>query len=115
MASTKQPDAGQLLAEQLVHRLDPARWMSEAVQIDLDHWQCSVVRAPHKRVGVTAPRQSGKSFTIGCKLAHVALFKRDPMGGPTTSIIVSPSERQSRLLAARSQPVPSVGLHNLLA
>ena len=105
MASTKQPDAGQLLAEQLVHRLDPARWMSEAVQIDLDHWQCSVVRDPHKRVGVTAPRQSGKSFTIGCKLAHVALFKRDPMGGPTTSIIVSPSERQSRLLAARTAEI----------
>ena len=36
------------------------------------------------------------------RAAHTALFKRDKRGGPTTSLIACPAERQGQLLVARA-------------
>jgi hypothetical protein len=63
-------DAGAVLARQLVHRIDPARWLFDTTGIALDGWQQNVVHDQHKRVAALAPRQGGKSFTVGCLLGH---------------------------------------------
>ena len=94
-------DAGELLRQQITCA-DPARWMAKAFA-EPDQWQSNVLRDTASRIAILAPRQSGKSQTIASKVAHVALYKKDRLGGPTTSLIAAPSERQSQLLLKKAK------------
>lgn len=95
------PAAAQRLArlEELVDRLDAppaASWLTAvdlavALGLTLDPWQARLLSSTARRVVILAPRQVGKSTTIGLLALHTAATTP---GGLV--LVVSPAERQAK-------------------
>ncbi|MEP1354494.1 MAG: terminase family protein [Tateyamaria sp.] len=75
---------------------DPVKWAEQVLGFALDPWQQNIMRSQHHRLVVVAARQSGKSVITGAKDAYDAM--RIP---GLRVVVVSPSFRQSALLAAK--------------
>lgn len=116
MASGSKPNAGDILAKQLVHRIDPATWLADECNLTPDPWQGEIlqVRGTKKRgarIAALAVRQSGKSQIAAGRAAHTGLFKKDRRGAPTVSLIAAPAERQAQLLLGRAAELLDYGGH----
>jgi hypothetical protein len=79
-----------MIAQNLAHALDPARWASDALDFQPDLWQQQVLRSSGKRQLLNCSRQSGKSTTAGILALHRAVFFPRSL-----VLLVSPSLRQS--------------------
>jgi len=79
-----------MIARDLAHALDPARWASDALDFQPDPWQEQVLRSSGKRQLLNCSRQSGKSTTAGILALHRAIFFPRSL-----VLLVSPSLRQS--------------------
>jgi hypothetical protein len=77
----------------LAYGLDPVAFSRARLGFDPDPWQCELLRSSASRIAINAARQSGKSTTVAVLALHVALY----MPG-SLILLVSPSQRQSRLL-----------------
>ena len=78
------------------YRMSASAWAIGAAKIPLDKWQQKVLMSGAKRVGILACRQAGKSTITAVKAGHTAIFQEG-----STSVLVAPGERQSRLLLSR--------------
>jgi len=84
------------LANDLRHGLDAARFAREALDLDLDAWQETVLTTPSKRLLMNVTRQGGKSTVAAAKGLHRAVFVPGSL-----VLMVSPSLRQSSELYRR--------------
>jgi len=67
--------------------------LAERLGIELDQWQRDALMAPQSGKLLLASRQAGKSTTASIDVLHTALYKPGSL-----SLILSPSERQSKRL-----------------
>lgn len=72
--------------------LDPVEMAKEA-GIELDDWQCDVVRSQHPRILINASRQSGKSTSAAVLAVHTVLSEENAL-----VLCVAPGLRQASLL-----------------
>ena len=77
------------LAADLARCLDPVA-LADAVGMDPDPWQATVLRSDHPRVLLNCSRQSGKSSTCATKAIHVAVYEPGAL-----VLLLCPSQRQS--------------------
>jgi len=80
------------LSAEMAIALDPAQMMVRAGYAP-DPWQADVLRRDDINHLLNCTRQGGKSSVIACKALHKALYY-----APSLTLILSPSERQSKLL-----------------
>ncbi len=78
------------LADDLRYALDPVAFAAEALGLELDDWQRSVIASTGKRDLLNCSRQAGKSTTAAVLGLHEALYRPHSL-----TILVSPSQRQS--------------------
>lgn len=74
----------------ILHRLDPAGWVRDALGIDLDQWQQDALTNDGRRLLFLASRQSGKSTMAALMALHRVIFRP-----PSLVLLISPSLRQS--------------------
>lgn len=79
-----------LLRSDLTHALDASLWAREALGLDLDPWQETVLTTTSKRLLMNVTRQGGKSTVAAAKALHRAHFVPSSL-----VLMVSPSLRQS--------------------
>lgn len=78
-----------LASDDLAMALDPVV-MARAVGLELDPWQCDLVRSQAPRIDVNCSRQIGKSTTAAVLADHTAIYEDD-----SPVLLLSPSLRQS--------------------
>lgn len=81
-----------------VHALRQPRWpspldLAAALGITLDPWQAGALASPERQLIFACARQTGKSLTAALLALWTVLSQPDAL-----VLVVSPSERQSRLL-----------------
>lgn len=79
--------------------LDPALMMVKA-GMNPDDWQKKILRQNDADHLLNCSRQSGKTTVIACKALHKSVYSPKSL-----SLILSPSERQSKLLLAAVQEI----------
>jgi hypothetical protein len=86
---------GNRLTADLAMALDPVR-LAYRVGMDPDDWQARLLRSTARQTILNCCRQSGKSSTTALLALHEALYR-----GPSLTLCVSPSQRQSIELLAK--------------
>jgi hypothetical protein len=69
---------------------------AESLGFELDPWQVRLLRSKHPRKILLGGRQVGKSLCASLACCHLALTEAG-----STSLIIAPSERQSKLIMRR--------------
>ena len=77
-------------------RPDPVAWVECALGITLDDWQKRIMRSTSQTLLALCARQVGKSTTCGARAAFDTAVMSNEQ-----SIVIAPSFRQSKLLAAK--------------
>jgi hypothetical protein len=90
MPPSPQQSLTQQAARQLLHSLDPVQWAVDVLKWTPDAWQAVLLRSTARQVCCLATRQGGKTTTIGCLVAHTALFQPKSL-----TLIASRGERQA--------------------
>lgn len=76
--------------------IDIIPWVQSRLGLTLDQWQQDVLTSDAPRLLLVCPRQSGKSTTVG------ALAGAEMVSKPGSEVVIlSPTQRQSGLLAAK--------------
>jgi hypothetical protein len=78
------------LRTDLLHALDPVRFVQDVTGWDVDPWQREVLTSEADRIILNCCRQSGKSTTAGLLALHTAAYTPDSL-----VLLLSPSLRQS--------------------
>jgi len=73
----------------LAYRLDPVQ-MARGAGLELDPWQCDLVRSQAPRIAVNCSRQIGKSTIAAVIADHTSFYQEE-----STVLLLSPSLRQS--------------------
>ena len=84
-----------MLSADLACSLDPVRFASDRLGLELDPVQAGLLRRRSRRSLLNCCRQWGKSTTTGVGALHESEFREG-----SRTIILSPSQRQSSLLLA---------------
>ena len=92
-----------MLAADLRHALDPVLWSRDRLHLELDAWQCGLLRSRGLRELVNVTRQGGKSTSTAAGVLHEGAY----VGGSKT-IVISPSQRQSSLLLQKVEEFAEV-------
>ncbi len=82
-----------MLTADFRHALDPVLWSREKLQLELDPWQCDLLRSRGLRELVNVTRQGGKSTSTAAGVLHEGTYV-----AASKTIVISPSQRQSSLL-----------------
>jgi hypothetical protein len=91
MAATRHGNICRDDLKRVAFRLDPALWSEHVQGMKLDAWQEKLVRASRgSRTVALTFRQAGKTTAAGIIIAHVMHFEKG-----TTSLVLSPTQRQS--------------------
>jgi hypothetical protein len=100
-----------LIAHDIASALDPVAFARQC-GIEPDAWQRDFLRSPSRRVLQLAARQVGKTLSCAIKAFHIASYEPEE-----TTVIVAPSERQSKefvrammqLHRAHPEPLATIG------
>jgi len=91
--------------KQNLANFDPKAWVRERLGFEPDQWQWRVILEHHPKRCILAPRQSGKSSAVA---AAIAVRMRQAPG--STIAVISPTSRQSVLLAEKVRDVLGMDL-----
>ena len=87
---------GDLLSRDIAHALDPVAFAVERLGFAPDPWQAKAMRSQSRQILLNCSRQSGKSTSTSVIALHTAVYSPGSL-----TLLVSPSQRQSRELFAK--------------
>jgi len=103
MARGASAQSGGSLFRDLAHGLDAVAFAEDRLGFGPDPWQARLLRSAARQLALNVCRQGGKSTTVAVLALHTALY----VPGSLT-LLVSPSQRQSRELFAKVMDLRSL-------